>query len=113
MNKVLLHGNLTRDPEIRYAQKDGSAIANLTVAARDGYGNTEFVQCVAFKGKAEVAEKHLVKGSEVIVTGRWKNDTYADKETGEKKYSTKCIIDEIEFCGKKKQTEDSQPENGK
>lgn len=76
MNKVILLGRLTRDPEIRYSQGDNTmAVARYTLAVnrrwqRDGEENVDFISCVAFGKTAEVAEKYFRQGLKIIVTGR-------------------------------------------
>ena len=76
MNKVILMGRLTRDPEVRYSAGDNSmAIARYTLAVdrrfrRDGESNADFIGCVAFGRSAEFAEKYLRQGTKIVVTGR-------------------------------------------
>ena len=76
MNKIILIGNLTRDPEIRYSQgQNGSAVAKYTLAVdrkfkREGEANADFINCVAFGKLAEFAEKYLRQGVKIAVTGR-------------------------------------------
>ena len=110
MNKAILMGRLTRDPEIRYSQgADGSnAIARYTVAVDrrrrtngDGTEQTaDFIGCVAFGRSAEFAEKYLHQGTKVIVTGRIQTGSYTNKD-GQKVYTTEVIVEEQEFAESK------------
>ena len=110
MNKVILMGRLTRDPDIRYSQgADGStAIARYTVAVDrrrktngDGTEQTaDFIGCVAFGRSAEFAEKYLHQGTKVIVTGRIQTGNYTNKD-GQKVYTTEVIVEEQEFAESK------------
>jgi len=110
MNKAILMGRLTRDPEIRYSQgADGStAIARYTVAVDrrrktngDGTEQTaDFIGCVAFGRSAEFAEKYLHQGTKVIVTGRIQTGNYTNKD-GQKVYTTEVIVEEQEFAESK------------
>ena len=106
MNKVILMGNLTRDPEIRYSQGENSlAIARFGIAvnrrfARQGDTDTDFFNCTAFGRQAEFVEKYFRKGSRMLMTGRIQNDNYTNKN-GEKVYSVQIIAEEIEFAESK------------
>lgn len=106
MNKVILMGNLTRDPEIRYSQGENSlAIARFSIAvnrrfSRQGDTDTDFFNCTAFGKQAEFVEKYFKQGSRMLLTGRVQNDNYTNKN-GEKVYSVQIIADEIEFAERK------------
>lgn len=105
MNKVILMGNLTRDPEIRYAQNTNMAIARFSLAvnrryAKEGETDSDFFNLTAFGKQAEFVEKYFSKGSRMLVTGRVQNDNYTNKN-GEKVYSVQIITEEIEFCERK------------
>lgn len=106
MNKVILMGNLTRDPEIRYSQGENSlAIARFSIAvnrrfARQGDTDTDFFNCTAFGRQAEFVEKYFKQGSRMLLTGRIQNDNYTNKN-GEKVYSVQIIAEEIEFAERK------------
>ena len=107
MNKVILSGNLTRDPEVRYTQS-GKALAKLGIAVNRPYssggeGNTptvDFFNMTAWEKKAEFCGRYLKKGSSVIVEGRIQNNNYEDKN-GVKHYTVDINIDNIEFAGRK------------
>ena len=95
MNKVILMGRLTRDPEVRYSQgENSSAIARYTLAVdrrfrrnNDGEQSADFINCVAFGRAAEFAEKYFRQGLKVIVTGRIQTGSYTNKD-GQKVYTT-------------------------
>lgn len=106
MNKVILMGRLTRDPEVRYSQGEQStAIARYTIAVdrrfkRDGDATADFIGCVAFGRAGEFAEKYLRKGTKVAVTGRIQTGSYTNKD-GQKVYTTDVVVEEQEFAESK------------
>ena len=106
MNKVILMGRLTRDPEIRYSQGErATAIAKYTLAVdrtfkRDGESNADFISCTAFGRSAEFAEKYLRQGTKIAITGRIQTGSYVNKD-GVKVYTTDVIGDEQEFAESK------------
>ncbi len=106
MNKVILMGNLTRDPEIRYTQGEKTmAIARFSLAinrrfSRDGETNVDFFNCTSFGKQAEFVEKYFRQGSRMLLVGRIQNDNYTNKN-GEKVYSVQIMADEIEFAERK------------
>ena len=108
MNKVILMGRLTRDPEVRYSQGDNSmAIARYTLAVdrrfrrnNDGEQSADFIGCVAFGRSAEFAEKYFRQGLKVIVTGRIQTGSYTNKE-GQKVYTTDVVVEDQEFAESK------------
>ena len=106
MNKIILMGNLTRDPEIRYSQGENSlAIARFSLAinrrfAKQGDTEVDYFNCTAFGKQAEFIEKYFRKGSRMLVSGRVQNDNYTNKN-GEKVYSVQIIAEEIEFAERK------------
>ena len=108
MNKVILMGRLTRDPEIRYSQNgNSSAIARFTLAVdrrfkRQGDDQTaDFINCVAFGKTAEFAEGYLKQGTKVVGCGRIQTGSYTNKE-GQRVYTTDVVIEELEFAESKK-----------
>lgn len=108
MNKVILMGRLTKDPEVRYSQGDSSmAIANYSIAVdRKGKdAGTDFINIVAFGKNGEFAEKYLHKGTKILVTGRIQTGSYTNKD-GQKVYTTDVIAEEQEFCEKKETTDE-------
>ena len=109
MNKVILIGRLTKDPEIRYSTGEGSmAIANYTLAVdrrrrqnSDADEQTaDFIRCIAFGRTAEFAEKYLKKGTKILVQGRIQTGSYTNKD-GQTVYTTDVIVDEHEFVESK------------
>ena len=116
MNKVILMGNLTRDPEIRYSQGENSlAIARFSIAvnrrcSRQGDTDTDFFNCTAFGKQAEFVEKYFKQGSRMLLTGRVQNDNYTNKN-GERVYSVQIMADEIEFA-ERKSTADANASRG-
>ena len=108
MNKVILMGRLTRDPEVRYSQGENStAIARYTLAVdrrfrrnNDGEQTADFIGCVAFGRSAEFAEKYFRQGLKVIVTGRIQTGSYTNKE-GQKVYTTDVVVEDQEFADSK------------
>lgn len=111
MNKVILMGRLTRDPDIRYTQgAEPMAIARYTLAAdrrikREGEEAADFISCVAFGKIAEVAEKYLNKGTKIIISGRLQTGSYTDRD-GRKIYTTEVIVEDQEFAESKKSQND-------
>ncbi len=103
MNKVILMGRLTRDPEVRYSQGETSmAVARYTLAVdrrgrRDGEQSADFISCVAFGKAGEWAEKWLRKGIKIAITGRIQTGSYTNRE-GQKAYTTDVVIEEQEFA---------------
>lgn len=107
MNKVILMGRLTRDPEVRYTQGDNQmAIARYTLAVdrRFNRGNDEntadFISCVAFGKSGEFAEKYLRKGTKIAVSGRIQTGSYTNKD-GVKVYTTDVVVEDQEFAESK------------
>ena len=106
MNKVILMGRLTRDPEVRYTQGDNTmAIARYSLAVdrrfkRDGEPDADFINCVAFGKAGEFAEKYLKKGTKIAVVGRIQTGSYTNKD-GQKVYTTDVVVEEQEFAESK------------
>lgn len=108
MNKVILMGRLTREPEIRYSQGDNAmAIARYTLAVdrrrRSNNGEeatADFISCVAFDRLAEFAEKYLHQGTKIVVAGRIQTGSYTNKDN-QKVYTTDVVIEECEFAESK------------
>ena len=105
MNKVIILGRLTADPEIRYTQA-GKAVASLTIAVNRGFGSdsADFINCVAWEKLAEIIGNNLSKGSQVLVEGRMQNRSYENNQ-GEKRFITEVVLNNIEFVGSKKKHE--------
>lgn len=103
MNKIILMGRLTRDPETRYSQGENqTAIARFSLAVdrrfkRQGDAEADFFNYTAFGRQAEFVEKYLKQGTKILLTGRVQNDNYTNRN-GEKVYSVQIIAEEIEFA---------------
>ena len=107
MNKVVLMGRLTKDPEVKYTQGDKpTVVARYTLAVdrrfkRDGDTQTaDFIQCVAFGKAAEFTEKYIKKGTKISVAGRIQTGSYTNKD-GQRVYTTDVIVEEQEFAESK------------
>ncbi|MFZ9848094.1 MAG: single-stranded DNA-binding protein [Flavobacteriales bacterium] len=115
VNKVILVGNLGKDPEVRYLE-GGTAVANFTLATSESYkdksGNrieqTEWHNVVVWRGLAEIAEKYLRKGSMVYLEGKLRTRPWEDKD-GVKRYTTEIIADNMTMLGGKKEENSSAP----
>lgn len=102
LNKFCLQGRLTKEPELRRTQS-GTAVASFTVAWSEKYGDTErklFLPCVAWKGTAELASRHFVKGSEVVVEGQLTSRKWQDRD-GNNRETVELTVDRMHFCGSK------------
>lgn len=106
MNKVILMGRLTRDPEVRYSQGDNAtAIAKFTLAVerrikRDNEASADYINCVSFGKSAEFAEKYFYKGTKIVIVGRIQTGSYTNKD-GQKVYTTNIVIEEQDFAESK------------
>ena len=106
LNKVMLMGNLTRDPEIKYTPK-GTAIANFGIAVNRNYSTESgekreevtFIDIEAWGRTAEVIGEYFKKGRPIYIEGRLKLDTWDDKQTGQKKSKLRVVADSFEFLG--------------
>lgn len=106
MNKVILMGRLTRDPEVRYSRGDNAtAIARFTLAVdrrikRDNEASVDYINCVSFGRSAEFAEKYFHKGTKIVIVGRIQTGSYTNKD-GQKVYTTDIVIEEQDFAESK------------
>ena len=106
MNKTILIGRLTKDPDVRRTGEDNSmVVARYTLAVdrrvkKEDDNNADFINCVVFGKGAEFAEKYLTKGMKIAVTGRIQTGSFTNKD-GNKVYTTDVIIEEQEFCESK------------
>ena len=106
MNKVILMGRLTRDPEVRYSSGENAlAIARYTLAVdrrfhKDNEASADFIGCVAFGKGGEFAEKYLRQGTKIVVTGRIQTGSYTNRE-GQKVYTTEVAVEDQEFAESK------------
>lgn len=100
MNKVILIGRLTKDPDIRYTQGQ-MAVGRYTLAVdRIKKGEADFISCLTFGKTAEFAEKYLKKGTKIAITGRIQTGSYKNRE-GQTVYTTDVVVDSHEFCESK------------
>lgn len=112
-NKVILAGNLTRDPELRYTPK-GTAVARITLAVNRSYQSeggekkeeVSFVDVDIWGRQAEVISQYLKKGRPLLVEGRLKQDTWEDKNTKQKQSKLKVVLESFSFI------DSNRPENG-
>ena len=106
MNRVILVGRLTRDPEIRYSQGDNATcIGRISLAVdrrfkQEGQPTADFINCLAFGKRAEFLEKYCQKGTKLIVEGSWQTGSYTNKD-GQKIYTNDCMIENCEFAESK------------
>lgn len=113
MNKVILVGRLTRDPEVRYSQGENTmAIARYTIAVnrrfkREGDPEADFIRCVVFGRAAEFAEKYFRQGLRFAISGRIQTGSYTNKEGG-KVYTTEVVVEEQEFAESMAEREHTQ-----
>ena len=118
MNKVIIIGRFTRDPEIKYTTgENATATARFSLAVNRRFKNNEgnydadFINCVAFGKTAEFIEKYFTKGMAIGITGRIQTGSYTNKE-GQKVYTTDVVVEETEFVeSKNKGTSDNVPNN--
>lgn len=124
MNKVILMGRLTRDPDVRYTQgEEPMAIARFTLAVdrrgkRDGEASADFPSCVCFRRTAEFIEKYAHQGTKLVVVGRIQTGSYTNRD-GQKVYTTDVVVEEAEFAESKaaadrnaQQTQQPSPDTG-
>ena len=106
MNKVILSGRLTAEPEVRYSSGENpAAVAKYHLAVdrrykKGGESAADFIRCVAFGSNAEFTEKYLHKGMKMVITGRIQTGSYTNRE-GQKVYTTDVIVEGQEFAEKK------------
>lgn len=119
MNKVVLLGRLTRDPDIRYSQgQNPTCVARYTLAVdrrlsaeqrkKEGVQTSDFIGCVAFGRAGEFAEKYLKQGTKIAVVGRIQTGSYTNRD-GVKVYTTDVVIEEQDFAESKNAAPDTAP----
>ena len=117
MNKTVLMGRLTADPQVRYSQGDSAtAVARYTLAVnrkfkKDGEPTADFIPCVVFGRSAEFTEKYFRKGMQVAVSGRIQTGSYTNKD-GNKVYTTDVVVEEQEFAESKAANQQNQQSAG-
>lgn len=115
MNKVILMGRLTRDPEMRQSQQ-GTPVVSFTLAvdrrfAREGQQQADFISCVAWSKLAEFICRFFQKGSMIAVSGRLQTRTWDDKD-GKRQYSTEVVVEDAYFTGSRAETHTAGPQAG-
>ena len=106
MNKVVLMGRLTRNPDVRYSQGEkATCVARYTLAVnrrfrRDGEQDADFINCVAFGRQGEFAEKYMKQGTKIVISGRIQTGSYTNRD-GVKVYTTDVVVEECEFAESK------------
>lgn len=112
MNKVILMGRLTRDPETRYTEgSNNTCVSRFSLAVerrfkREGEPDADFFNCTSFGRQGEFVEKYLRQGTKVVVVGRLQQDNYTNRN-GEKVYSIQVIVEEVEFAESKTASQNS------
>lgn len=116
MNKIIIKGRITKDVEVRYTQTSNTAVVTFTVAVNRDFvkqgeeRQTDFINCVAYSKTAEFISKYFGKGQEILLVGRIQTRNYED-DNGQKHYVTEVIVENVEFCGsKKEEKEENQDE---
>lgn len=104
MNRVVLIGRLTKDPELKYTPGTGAAVSTFTIAvdrrmSKNGQREADFIRIVAWNKTAELVANYMSKGRRIGISGRIQTSTYEGRD-GEKKYTTEVVADEIEFLDK-------------
>ncbi len=115
MNKIIIKGRITKELEVRYTQTSNTAVVSFTVAVNRDFvkqgeeRQTDFINCVAYGKTAEFVSKYFSKGQEILLTGRLQNRSWND-EQGQKHYVTEIIVENVEFCGSKKEQSEVKEE---
>lgn len=100
INKVILIGRLTKDPELRFAAGSGNGVCKFTIAVNRQFKKNEadFINCVAFGKQAETIAQYMLKGSQIALTGHIQTGSY-DAQDGTKRYTTDVLLESFEFIG--------------
>ena len=114
INKVVLLGRLTKDPELKYAASSGTAVCRFTVAInrQSKKDETDFINCVAFGKTGETIAQYITKGRQIAITGSIRTGSY-DAQDGTKRYTTDVIVETFEFVERKRKetNESDKPAN--
>lgn len=102
MNKVMLIGRLTRDPELNFAANSGTAVGKFSLAVTRQFKKeeTDFINCIAFGKTGEIIAQYLTKGSPIAITGSIRTGSY-DAKDGTKRYTTDVVVESFDFIGGK------------
>jgi len=114
MNKVILMGRLTRDPEMRQTP-NGVSVCSFSIAvnrrfAKDGQQNADFINCTAWRQQAEFICKYFQKGAMIAVVGSLQSRSWENQE-GKRQYSTDVVVDEVYFTGSRSESQGSSQES--
>lgn len=108
MNKTILMGRLTRDPEVRYTQTTNKMVVNFTIAVKRRFeDNTDFFNIIAWGKLGEFASKYFKKGQQILVSGRLQNRDYETKD-GNKRIITEIVAEELYFADSKKSNNNNE-----
>ncbi|WP_300384713.1 single-stranded DNA-binding protein [Clostridium sp.] len=110
MNKVILIGRMTKDPELNFAAGSGTAVTKFTLAITRAFKKeeTDFINCIAFGKTGETIAQYLTKGRQLAITGNIRTGSY-DAKDGTKRYTTDVVVESFEFIGSNNQS--GQPQN--
>lgn len=110
MNKVVLIGRLTKDPDLRFGAGSGTAVVRFTVAVnrRKKEDGADFISCIAFGKTGETIAQYLTKGRQVAINGNIRTGSYEAKD-GTKRYTTEVVVETFEFLGSNKMNNDMEP----
>ena len=115
MNKIIIKGRITKELEVKYTQTSNTSVVSFTVAVNRDFvkqgeeRQTDFINCVAYGKTAEFVSKYFSKGQEILLTGRLQNRNWEDDQ-GQKHYVTEIIVENVEFCGSKKEQAEAKEE---
>ena len=120
VNKVILVGNLGKDPEIKYTST-GTPVAKFSIATNEGYKDksgqwqdrTEWHNIVAWQRLAEIVGEYVKKGSKIYIEGRLQTSSWEDKESGQKKYKTEIVASDLVLLSGRGETGDSDAPRGR
>lgn len=103
MNKVVLLGRLTKDPELKFAAGSGKGVTRFSIAVNRQFKKDEadFINCVSFGKQAETIAQYMVKGSQIALTGNIRTGSYTAQD-GSKRYTTDVVVESFEFVGGRK-----------
>lgn len=112
INRIILQGNITKDIELK-TLPTGTEVVNFCICWNERYKDNEktlFLNCVCYGASAKFLDNYFHKGSQIIVEGKLIQRTYNDKD-GNKKYITECLVDQLHFCGSKKEQSTNEQDN--
>ncbi|SDO87614.1 single-stranded DNA-binding protein [Clostridium gasigenes] len=110
MNKVMLIGRLTRDPELNFAANSGTAVCKFSIAVNRQYKKeeTDFINCIAFGKTGEIVGQYFIKGKPIAIVGNIRTGSY-DAKDGTKRYTTDVVIESFDFIGGNKENQSDKP----